>query len=138
IALARFNPDGRLDSTFGTSGKVDQSFGYLDIYANAIARQSDGKLVVAGDANGTGPMVARFNGNGSVDSAFGTAGIKLLSFGYDINDVAVQSDGKILVAVTGEDFQVTRLNSNGSIDTNFGVQGTTHVDFFGFHDTIRG
>src|SRR5262245_40302499 len=44
IALARFNSDGRLDTAFGTSGKVDQGFGYLNIWANAIARQPDGKF----------------------------------------------------------------------------------------------
>lgn len=132
IALARFTYNGKLDTTFGNSGRVDQSFGQLWIQATAIAHQSHGKVVVAGES-GDGPFVARFNANGSVDGTFGTNGIKILQPQGMAKDVAIQDDGKIVVALAFSGvIGVTRLNSNGSIDSFFGVQGLVTIDFFGF------
>ena len=70
--------DGDLDSTFGSGGKVVTDFFGRSNGANAIALQSDGKIVVAGDAlSATGPpdiAVARYNSDGTLDSSFGAGG----------------------------------------------------------------
>src|SRR6266542_4685736 len=70
---------GALDPTFGNGGKVTTDFGSNSDNALAIARQSDGKLVVAGVAGGDEVSqgdfaLARYNDDGSLDSTFGIGG----------------------------------------------------------------
>ncbi len=54
FALARYNPDGSLDSTFGDGGKVTTDFTKDGDWADAVAVQPDGKIVAAGGAGQTG------------------------------------------------------------------------------------
>jgi len=129
FALARYNSNGTLDETFGTGGKVTTEFTGFDDLARAIALQTDGKIIVVGEAN-TDFAVARYNSNGSLDSTFGAGGkvvtsINLFDSAYD---VAVQADGKIIAAgETGDgnnsDFALIRYNSDGSLDTTFDNDG---------------
>ena len=134
----RLNADGTLDTSFGTGGTSTVDFGGNDI-ANNLARQPDGKLVLVGstDAVGGGDFaVARLNADGTPDTSFGTAGKQTVDFGG--NDaaygVAIQPDGKILVAGGGDpvsEIAIARLNANGSMDTSFGVNGEQTVDVGG-------
>ena len=108
FALARYNPDGSLDTSFGTNGKVSVQLGGED-EAYGIALQPDGKILVAGGVNNappTGFAVLRFNPDGSLDSTFGTEGKIITDFGNDglegARSVVLQSDGKIVVV--GTDF----------------------------------
>jgi len=105
FALARYNPDGSLDTTFGTNGTVTTDFGAdYEESATTFALQADGKIVVAGSSyNGTGDdfALARYNPDGSLDPTFGTDGIVTTDFSGDsdsANDLALQADGKIVVA----------------------------------------
>jgi uncharacterized delta-60 repeat protein len=50
FALARLNPDGSLDTTFGTGGVVATDFGLANNFGHALVIQPDGKIVVAGTA----------------------------------------------------------------------------------------
>ena len=95
-----------------------------------------------------GLKLLRLNADGSPDTSFGTAGVVNVVFdsgGFDTAmDVAVQADGKIVVAgttstfVVGSDnFALTRFNSNGSLDTTFGTGGHVTTDFFGSTDQVR-
>jgi uncharacterized delta-60 repeat protein len=64
-ALARYDAQGTIDAGFGTGGKVTTALGSPDAYGASVALQTDGKIVVAGRANGTGNLditVARYNG----------------------------------------------------------------------------
>ena len=108
FALARYNTDGSLDSTFGTGGKVTTPIRTVRDYAVAVAVQGT-KIVVAGYSDTNGAFlfdfaVARYNSNGSLDSTFGTGGIVTTNIGTgsDIpRAVAIQpSDGKIVAAGT--------------------------------------
>src|ERR1044071_6086577 len=80
FAVARYNPDGTLDKTFGTGGKVQTDFPGLAAVASSIVIQPDGKIVVAG---GAFPLftflgnfeLVRYNPNGSLDRSFGDGGI---------------------------------------------------------------
>jgi len=121
---------GRLDPTFGTGGKVftknATNFGQA---VNAVALQTDGKIVVAGSLNNNFGLV-RYNANGSLDSTFGSGGIVSINPQDTAVDVlfgiAIQSNGKILAAGpvnAGNDFFMIRLNPNGSLDTTFGNSG---------------
>jgi uncharacterized delta-60 repeat protein len=144
FALARYNTDGSLDTTFNSAGSqpgiVTASIGTVDDAAYALAIQSDGKLVAAGYTNyGTllNPQyriaLVRFETNGDLDTSFGTNGIVITSI-RGIDDEAlslvVQSDGKLVIAgysyngSTGVyEFSLVRYNMNGSPDPAFGTGG---------------
>lgn len=128
FALARYNPDGSLDMTFGPGGMVtlDLSSGDDDI-AEAVAIEGDGQIVVGGRAHDLGFgaqfALARFNSDGSLDTLFGMGGVVTHTLGADgIRDLALQSDGKI-VAVGGDPALLVRYNSDGTLDSGFGVGG---------------
>ncbi len=139
FALARYNSDGSLDTTFGSGGQVSTDFGDWD-YAYTVAIQSDGKIVVAGYAPVDGNnnfALARYNSDGTLDASFGSGGMVTTDFGSE-NDrasaMAIQNDGKIVVAgfamVGGySDFALARYNSDGALDTSFGSGGLVTTDF---------
>ena len=135
--VARYNSSGSLDTGFDSDGKITGSteFGIEDDRANAIAMQSDGKILVAGySQNGStyDLAVARYNTDGSLDTGFSGDGLftTTLSGATELvaYSIAVQSDGKILlggeaIQSGNKNFLVVRLNSNGTLDTNFDSDG---------------
>ncbi len=134
FALARYNTDGSLDSTFGIGGKVVTSIGGNTAGASDIAIQSDGKIVAAGISYSSGNSykfaLARYNTNGSLDTTFGTGGIVVTLVGESgyAEAVAIQSNGKIVVAGDSRigninNFALARYNTDGSLDTSFGTGG---------------
>lgn len=146
FAVARYLPDGTLDPSFGTGGKVTTDFGGTD-EGLALAVQADGKLVVAGIA---GPCcafgLARYRANGRLDTGFGTGGKVTTAFG-GLDDraraVVVQGDGKLVAAgyalgETSRDFALARYQPNGSLDAGFGTGGKVTTDFTGFVDEANG
>ena len=141
FALARYNPDGSLDSSFGAGGKVVTDLQNLQRtdYASGLAIQADGKIVAIGSIFAGGPgrnwdfAIARYNSNGSLDTSFGGVGFVTTSFTSEF-DVAqaglIQPDGKIVVAGVAnasspstQDFALARYNPDGSLDGSFGVGG---------------
>jgi uncharacterized delta-60 repeat protein len=116
--IARINSNGSLDSEFDRGRGADNSI-------NAMAIQSDGKIVIGGNFttyNGTASIrIARINSDGSLDSGFdpglGADGI--------IYAIAIQSDGKILIGGSFTTYngttrnRIARINSDGSLDTGF-------------------
>lgn len=130
---------GSLDLSFGNAGKVTTDFGNLD-QGHAIAFQADGKMVVAGQRGisaNADIAVARYNMDGSLDSAFGNGGKVTLDIAGD-NDVAfavgIQPDGKIVVTGMAinvfPDFVVIRFNSDGSLDTGFDGDGIVATNVY--------
>jgi len=147
IALARFGPDGSLDSTFGQGGAVlTDVLAPQSLVVGQAIQQPDGSLVLTGGQQvvASNFLAARFNPDGTPDTSFGTNGIANVDLGgrHDVaNDVAIQTDGK-LVLVGGTDdanpadnfrqqYALTRLNSDGSVDSTFGAGGTVISDFGG-------
>ncbi len=103
FALARYNADGTPDSTFSGDGKVTTNFTPGDDSAFGVAIQSDGKIVAAGGAGGSGGRfaLARYNTNGTLDTTFEGNGKVMTNFtpGHDVAfGVAIQRDGKIVAA----------------------------------------
>ena len=80
FALARYNVDGSLDSTFGHRGRVTTSFGEYGADARALVRQPDGRLVAAGDSK-SGFTLVRYFADGRIDPSFGRSGTAIASFG---------------------------------------------------------
>jgi uncharacterized delta-60 repeat protein len=145
FAVARRNADASPDTSFGANGNVALDFGSFNDFASCVAVQSDGKILVAGssirsDAAVNDFAVARLNGDGSLDTSFGSDGIVTISFAFQsgsssVKGLTVQSDGRIVLAgvsqqVTGTDFAVARLNgADGSLDTSFDGDGKVTIDF---------
>ncbi len=139
FAVVRYNAAGKLDTSFGTNGKVTTDFGY-HAHIHSMALQPDGKIVVVGHTftrRSDDFMMARYNANGTLDASFGTNGKVTTDFngGFDYAfGVAVQPDGKIVVSgsvtVGGTyDFGVARYNADGSLDTSFGTNGKVTTEF---------
>ncbi|GEM_PF-1022297 len=144
FALARYNPNGSLDPTFGTGGLVRTDLGIFDM-AWALVLQPDGKLVVAGSTEGNNQDVfalARYNSNGSLDSTFGVGGVAIdIGAGEEAYALVLQPNGKLVAAgfsyASGtQDFALARYNPNGSLDPTFGVGGSVATDF-GTEDAVR-
>ena len=147
IAVARYDTDGTLDTTFGVAGKVTTSTAPTYSGANSIVLQSDGRIVVAGFSNSAGVnllTLVRYNTNGSIDTTFGTAGTLVtdLISADGVNTIAIQADQKFVVTgATGTpqnpDLAVERINADGTLDTTFGVAGRVSTDFGGGNDIGR-
>ena len=96
-------------------GKVVSDFGSFSDEARSVALQPDGKIIVGGS------VVARYNGDGTLDTSFGEGGRAV----FDATGLALQPDGKILAAGTnGNALQLVRLNPNGTPDTSLDGDGS--------------
>jgi uncharacterized delta-60 repeat protein len=132
VALARYNPNGSLDTSFNGTGKVTTAIGSTSA-AHELALQPDGKVVVTGvGTNGTIRFaLARYNVNGSLDTTFGSGGKVTTPIGSteDVaDDLVIQPDGKLAVAGfsyvgSRRVFALARYNANGSLDTAFNGTG---------------
>jgi len=101
FALARYTTAGVLDTSFSGDGKVTTDFGSVD-NAYSVAIQSDGKIVVAGVSDNNYAL-ARYTTAGELDTSFSGDGKLTQDFGQldTAYSVAIQSDGKIVVAGRG-------------------------------------
>ena len=147
FAVARYRSDGTLDSSFGGNGKVRTAIGSeKECYAHAIAIQGNGKILAAGDYINSitdyGEFaVVRYNTNGSLDNSFAGNGKLGIAFGTsdaDAYSLAIQSNGKIVVAglaetSNGSNFAIARVHSSdGTLDNFFGNGGKVTTDFGGY------
>jgi uncharacterized delta-60 repeat protein len=129
VAVARYNTNGSLDTTFGTGGIVTTSQDDISSGAAAMALQPDGKIVVltVGELD---LLVIRYNSNGSLDATFGSGGFASLRPFNDLffppitGGIAVESNGDILLAAQSA---AARLLSNGQLDSTFGTAGAANL-----------
>ncbi len=154
FAVIRYlEADGSRDTSWGTGGLVTTAFGVGHTStAFAVAAQSDGKVIAAGldvdgDTSESFFAVARYNTDGTLDSGFGTGGKFTTNFvALDGNAlalaVAVQADGKVVVAGAGDNgsggsaFALIRLLTNGTLDSGFGTGGKVTTVANGAGDTF--
>jgi len=159
--LARFNTDGAPDTSFGSNGIVTTDFATLfesstmeNERAFALALQSDGKIVVAGEVGviggaGTHFAVARYDSNGKLDPGFGPNinGVVMSNLGSTSDTASaltLQAGGKIVVAGsasftdTHDDFAIVRYTSDGMLDSTFGTNGLVITDFAKYNDRVTG
>lgn len=149
FALARYNQDGSLDTTFGAEGLISTDFDNGYDIAHSVTLQADNKIVVAGKSStaiNNDFALARYNPNGSLDITFSDDGWVTTDFASNDEEgyaVAIQSDGKIVVAgmayIPGNyiDFALVRYNLDGSLDSSFDVDGWVTTDFTGDADYGR-
>jgi uncharacterized delta-60 repeat protein len=140
MQVARLNANGKLDTTFGTAGIAAVDFGGDD-FGEAVARQADGRILVAGRSSAAGAVVARLRATGVLDTDFGGDGRVTLPGGGSASAVLVQPDRKIVVAGNASGSQamtVTRLKPDGSPDATFGTAGTATIDVGSLADLAAG
>jgi uncharacterized delta-60 repeat protein len=142
FALARYHPDGSLDSSFDGDGTVTTAMASDDNFDSVIsvAIDDDGKIVAGGAADAGGfvfdAALVRYHPDGSLDTSLGTGGKVTTNVGPgntddDIEGIVIQPTGRILVggsaaptAITVDsDFMVTRFNPDGGLDGSFGSGG---------------
>jgi uncharacterized delta-60 repeat protein len=146
ISLARYNPDGSLDTSFSGDGKLITSFIFDP---SALVIQPDGKFIVAGDVDTHGGLnsilkmtVIRFNNDGTFDTSFNEKGYVIINVPPQNESgghaVALTPNGKIVVVGSVVEIGgysgrmvVVRLNPNGSLDTTFDGDGIVVTDFGG-------
>jgi uncharacterized delta-60 repeat protein len=149
FSIARYNTNGSLDTTFGSGGKLNVDFKGRSDGAHQLALQPDGKIVVAGWATPSGNTaqgkdwgIIRLNTNGTLDNSFANKGKLTLGFGGSWESasagVAIQSDGKIVIAGVGSGncfgatfcgfYTTIRLNTNGTLDSSFDGDGKVQTD----------
>jgi len=149
FALARYNPDGSLDATFGSGGIAILPYSTDGDFFTALALAPDGKLVAVGYSNilkqppGKSPyykeqiLLARINADGTLDQSFGTVGWVTkhpADFDYGMS-ATVQPDNKIIVgAFSCKDTELTyctglvlRYQQDGQADLSFGRRGVAEV-----------
>jgi uncharacterized delta-60 repeat protein len=142
FALARYNSDGTLDSSFGNGGTVLSDLGSNIDAASDVLLQPDGKIVAAGTSNRQFG-VARYTSAGALDPSFGSGGIVRTGFGGGFDQawgVARQADGKLVVVGTGgpnADILVARYNADGSLDDSFGSSGKVITDLGSFDQALE-
>jgi uncharacterized delta-60 repeat protein len=148
FALARYDIDGTLDTTFSGDGKTTTPFsGGATAYA--IVVQPDGKIVAAGSAHSTSSAgstsfaLARYTSGGILDTAFSGDGKLTTDYGPDrdqANGIALQGDGKLVVAGLAADtkFGLARYKADGTLDTSFSGDGKATTNFTSGRDGANG
>lgn len=131
VALARYKASGKLDRSFSEDGKVSIHAEAPDdqkLTTVGLERQADGKIVVAAEDY----FVARLRRDGSLDKSFGGDGLEHVFFKRGLSDIAIQPNGRIVVAGTRDLFrgyapEFRRLLPNGRLDRSFGHGGSVTV-----------
>jgi uncharacterized delta-60 repeat protein len=133
VGLARYNPNGSVDKSFGNAGVVIGPVAVNTLYIHAAlypnsGSANDGKIVVGGLAGGF--SIGRYSSNGALDTAFGSSGKATANFAstsnYGVAFEVIQPDGKIVALGQTKDYtqtQLARFNADGSLDANFGQSG---------------
>jgi len=135
VAVARLNPDGSPDLSFGAGGMVTTGVGSTATGWDVVV-QPDEKIVIAGTVNegqpGAAFMVIRYLPNGSLDSAWATGGIGQYDIGPQgelATSIVALNDGSFLVAggvdrgLGQADYAVIRLDEGGDLETGWGNNG---------------
>lgn len=139
FVIIRYTTAGALDMSFDGDGIVTTHIGAFDIITSIVI-QPDGKIVAAGytrdAANNSQIVIARYTPTGILDLSFDGDGIVITSIGpiSYASDLAIQSDGKIVVAgttlkVTDYDFVIARYTTAGVLDISFDGDGIVTTDF---------
>ncbi len=140
LAIARFLPNGNLDTTFDTDGKKTLPGAKVGSDGEgSVAIKSDGKIVIGGSSINTGSpadfVLFQLTPDGSLDLSFDADGKVITDLdGFDeLHEIKLQTDGKIVAvgsATSKSKSAIVRYNTNGSLDTTFSGDGILINDFY--------
>lgn len=147
IVVARFEPDGSLDRSFGEDGYAFGN-GNTGEYGGQLSLQSDGTFLVFASVESVmpedwydwSPAIMRFHADGSPDTAFGDNGRALILSEAEFRAVVTQSDGRMLLAAANDPYAwglaycgavLTRVHADGRRDDSFGIDGVKQVSLGG-------
>lgn len=134
LTVLRFTSAGAADSTFGTSGRANQTA--TPSGGNRLALQADGKIVLTG-LSGTAGGLVRLKADGTADTGFGTSGTATTA-NHVPRAVAAPSGGKLVVAgdlgASDTKVMVSRRNADGTLDSTFGASGVATFAVTGLAD----
>jgi uncharacterized delta-60 repeat protein len=150
FAVARFNPDGNLDTSFGANhdGKAITHLTENFNVPSGLAIDAGDSVVLTTSTYRGSPtyndiVTLRYTAGGVLDTTFGLGGIVYSDFGFTdfAGGVAIDGShilvvGNILGNTTGEDFALLRFNADGSPDTTFGHNGVATTDIPGASDNF--
>jgi uncharacterized delta-60 repeat protein len=146
VALARANPDGSPDTTFGPSGTRDADMGQNSDDGTAVVQGPDGKVTFASAGDGTAVRIGRLNATGHFDGTFTGGGQDIVPFAGVPTALALQPDGKVLVGGetfpaapttdNSRDMALLRLTSAGVLDSSFNGTGKVTIDTGGSERTF--
>ncbi len=136
--VVRLNPDGSIDSTFGSHGAFQPA---LPFAVADLAVLPDGAVLVAGSRltpTGSDFAMARVTSNGALDEKFGEGGVVILDFGADdyLTQLAVDPKGRLFAVGmnTAGALELSRLLTDGSPDLTFNGSGRRVIDFGCYYD----
>lgn len=133
LAVARYKPNGSLDSSFGTGGIVETDLGSRYALGTSMALDRSGKIVVGGEVAEVAAFIARYERNGRLDTTFGSGGeAKPPMFVPGLDALAIDSLGRIIAAgnsAAGFHFALARYDANGALDPSFGSDGAVTSEF---------
>ncbi len=142
LAMVRWNTDGSLDTTFGTSGKLTQTFGSGNADYRAMVLDTSDRILIAGSATLAGRMnfiLARFTADGTLDTTFGSGGSVTVTpgtiadyaraIGITSTRIYVAGTQYVGTTTTTGNFALTSYLLDGSLDTGFGTAGVVSLDF---------
>ncbi|MCA8975883.1 MAG: hypothetical protein KDC98_14270, partial [Planctomycetes bacterium] len=132
IAIVRYNPNGTLDTSFGTNGVVVTDMGSWDDEAEKLIVLNDGRFLLAGNSTGinTNFAIARYLADGTMDTSFGTNGYTRAAVGNGIvlSDMIVLDDGSLLCVGTyvgpPTKFELLHFTADGSIHPDWSAVST--------------
>ena len=143
LAAIRFNSNGSVDSSFGTSGNVKIDMQGRNDLGSCSALLPDGKIIIAGNAvNNEGNSnfaMMRLTPDGTLDLSFGNSGKVILTINSGYNEtfenLHILEDQSILaVGTSAGDFAVLKFDASGNQIQAFGNQGYTTIDFDDYQD----
>jgi uncharacterized delta-60 repeat protein len=147
LAAVRYNPDGSLDTSFGSGGIALASFGSNFVFGPSAALYPPGTAnageILQEGSFGNNQILVRYNTSGTLDSTFGTGGevvnaLPINSINPLPQDMVITSTGQIVTLASyygsvSNQFVLTRYNANGSLDTTFGQGGYVNTTVPGSH-----
>lgn len=149
--VARYNPDGSLDASFGDQGVVFTDFrrhvnNYAADYATSVLIYADGRILVGGYSGSINDDVAmaRYLQDGTLDTTFGVNGKMVNDFGSveRLSKVILEPDGRInAIGSESDNMAVMRYTADGALDVGYGSGGRTVLAIAGggySHGAARG
>lgn len=144
FALARYQTNGNLDSTFGVNGIQKTTISNGDDFAYSLQINNTTNSIYVGGVNNTNSLLVKYNASGMLDSTMNGTGIQYMNFGSNtiVFSIALQSDSRIicggsLPGVFDWDYMIARFDTTGFIDSTFGNNGYTVTGISNYYDQIE-